>query len=101
MTDMGWMFSQASAFNRDLPGILVVLRIQQFHSVSISLKQNLCQWGRRLPATADVTSMFSASNCPNRSDPILQEDDFLGPWCYNCENEILANTTKAGISCFQ
>jgi len=44
VTDMGWMFDTAKAFD-----------------------QNLCSWNIR--ANADTQSMFVNSNCPNQDTP--------------------------------
>ena len=49
-------------------------------------ENDLCSWGQRLPSTGDVitTSMFLATNCPNKADP--DPSNFAGSsFCYVCE----------------
>lgn len=50
VVDARWMFERASNFS-----------------------QNLCSWASKLPPNANVTEMFQQTNCPNTSDPNLEE----------------------------
>lgn len=58
VVDARWMFKRASNFSQDL-----------------------CSWASKMPPHADVKGMFKQTNCPNTSDPILEEG---GPFCFNC-----------------
>jgi hypothetical protein len=58
---------------------------------AVAFNQNLCSWGAKVQATADLSFIFIGSGCSNTSDPVLHvhegDGSFLsGPWCENCDS---------------
>jgi hypothetical protein len=57
---------------------------QMFYKAS-SFNQDLCSWSELLAQNAKVSMMFSASGCFDTRDPVLVEEQGLGPFCSRCE----------------
>lgn len=93
-----WMFAGATSFNQNLAAWNVssvadakcMFASWPVNMVdTMSFNQNLCEWRNRLPASVDVTGMFSGGcseffgpshSCPVQTDPILRD----GPYCHEC-----------------
>lgn len=76
-------FADNPAFNQPLAGwdVSRVVDARWMFKRASNFSQDLCSWASKLPPNADVKAMFRFSNCPNKSDPVLEEG---GPFCFNC-----------------
>lgn len=72
-----------SSFNQDISEWLVssATDLRNMFSGATSFRQDLCSWGSRLLPTANISGMFTGTNCPNHTDPVIP----VGPFCFNCD----------------
>jgi hypothetical protein len=60
--------------------VSAVTNMQNMFYQASSFNQNLCHWGRKLPANfyyGSQTNMFYLSGCANKTKPTGS----TGPWC--------------------
>lgn len=87
--DMSSMFEEATAFDQDLSTWDVsTVNSLAYMFYGSSLRQNLCDWAKRIPNHGNFTDMFKRTQCITEKDPVhFRSDDTEIPpepfcsWC--------------------
>jgi surface protein len=95
VTNMSYMFHDASTFNQFISqwDVRQVTDISSMFVNAVSYDQDLCQWRSMLPWNANVDNsytsnanytVFEGSSCQYWSNPIQNNLEWIGPFCFKC-----------------
>lgn len=86
VVDMRKMFYDAERFNQNIDSwnVISLQSAEAMFAYTEDFAQNLCIWGGRIPATADLTSMFSLSSGCIDSGWVSLTAEPPGPFCFTC-----------------
>eukprot|EP00574_Skeletonema_japonicum_P007712 CAMPEP_0201724344 /NCGR_PEP_ID=MMETSP0593-20130828/8133_1 /ASSEMBLY_ACC=CAM_ASM_000672 /TAXON_ID=267983 /ORGANISM="Skeletonema japonicum, Strain CCMP2506" /LENGTH=108 /DNA_ID=CAMNT_0048215603 /DNA_START=60 /DNA_END=383 /DNA_ORIENTATION=- len=86
VTDMGWMFYEASSFNQEGLSswdVSAVTEMTKMFSEATLLNQNFCAWKENFPYSS-ANDIFRQSGCTFQDDPQVGQG---GPFCASsCTN---------------